>query len=52
MCGKPTVHEVRPFCSTLCQSRDLLSWAGEGYVLPGDSPLDGLLQPGDDADKA
>ena len=51
MCGKPSVYEVRPFCSSLCQSKDLLPWAGEGYKLPGDAPIDGLIQPDDDADQ-
>ncbi|MEM6832206.1 MAG: DNA gyrase inhibitor YacG [Pseudomonadota bacterium] len=51
MCGKPSVYEVRPFCSSLCQSKDLLTWAGEGYKLPGDAPIDGLIQPDDDADQ-
>lgn len=51
LCGKPAVHEVRPFCSSLCQAKDLLTWAAEGYVLPGDRPIDGLSQPDDIADQ-
>jgi hypothetical protein len=51
LCGKPTVHDVRPFCSSLCQAKDLLTWAAEGYVLPSDTPIDGLTQPDDSADQ-
>ncbi|MEM6681607.1 MAG: DNA gyrase inhibitor YacG [Pseudomonadota bacterium] len=50
LCGKPAVYEVRPFCSTRCQSRDLLSWARGGYVLPGDAPLEGIGGVDDDMD--
>ena len=35
ICGKPTVEERRPFCSTRCANIDLGKWLGEGYVLPG-----------------
>jgi len=50
LCGKPTVQDVRPFCSSRCQAKDLLTWAAEGYVLPGDAPVEGIGQPGGDAD--
>jgi endogenous inhibitor of DNA gyrase (YacG/DUF329 family) len=39
LCGKPQVDEHAPFCSRGCKSRDLLTWLGEGYRIPG-SPAD------------
>lgn len=37
LCGKTASAEHRPFCSRGCANRDLLSWLGEAYVLPGES---------------
>lgn len=33
-CGKPVVHECRPFCSTRCANLDLGRWLNEEYRLP------------------
>jgi hypothetical protein len=35
LCGKPEQDEYAPFCSRGCKDRDLLSWLGEGYRVPG-----------------
>ena len=34
-CGKPSVHDHRPFCSARCQQVDLGNWASGTYVIPG-----------------
>ncbi len=33
ICGKPAVHEHRPFCSRRCADIDLARWLGGGYVI-------------------
>ncbi len=33
ICGKPTVHEHRPFCSRRCADIDLARWLGGGYAI-------------------
>jgi endogenous inhibitor of DNA gyrase (YacG/DUF329 family) len=35
ICGKPTVHAIRPFCSARCADIDLGRWVGGGYVIAG-----------------
>lgn len=37
LCGAPEAPEHAPFCSRGCKDRDLLSWLGEGYRIPGPS---------------
>jgi len=34
ICGKPTVHEFRPFCSKRCKDVDLHRWLGGRYAIP------------------
>jgi endogenous inhibitor of DNA gyrase (YacG/DUF329 family) len=36
ICGKPTVPEHKPFCSSRCARIDLGRWLGEVYRIPGD----------------
>ena len=33
LCGKPTAHDVRPFCSRGCRDRDLNAWFDEDYKI-------------------
>lgn len=35
ICGKPTVHAVRPFCSARCADIDLGRWVSGAYVIAG-----------------
>lgn len=35
ICGKPTVHAVRPFCSRHCADIDLGRWVSGAYVIAG-----------------
>lgn len=35
ICGKPTLHAVRPFCSRRCADIDLARWASGTYVIAG-----------------
>jgi endogenous inhibitor of DNA gyrase (YacG/DUF329 family) len=35
ICGKPTVHAVRPFCSSRCADIDLGRWVSGAYVITG-----------------
>jgi endogenous inhibitor of DNA gyrase (YacG/DUF329 family) len=35
ICGKPTVHAIRPFCSVRCADIDLGRWVGGAYVITG-----------------
>lgn len=35
ICGKPTVHAIRPFCSARCADIDLGRWVGGAYVITG-----------------
>lgn len=43
VCGKPTEHRFRPFCSARCADIDLGRWFTEGYAVAGkpDAPEDG-----------
>lgn len=34
LCGKPAAPAQMPFCSRLCQDRDLLQWLNEAYRVP------------------
>ena len=34
ICGKPTVHAHRPFCSKRCAEVDLGRWLKGGYAVP------------------
>ncbi|HXM31701.1 MAG TPA: DNA gyrase inhibitor YacG [Xanthobacteraceae bacterium] len=34
MCGKPAVHEFRPFCSKRCADIDLHRWLAGVYAIP------------------
>ena len=44
ICGKPTVHEHRPFCSKRCAEVDLGRWLKGAYAVPGE-PI-GKVEPG------
>ena len=34
LCGSKTDVDYKPFCSSLCKDRDLLSWLNEDYKIP------------------
>jgi uncharacterized protein len=34
ICGKPAVHEFRPFCSKRCADIDLHRWLAGVYAIP------------------
>jgi len=34
ICGRPAVHETRPFCSKRCKDVDLHRWLGGHYAIP------------------
>ncbi len=34
ICGKPTVHAFRPFCSGRCADADLQRWLSGRYLIP------------------
>ena len=34
ICGRPTVPELRPFCSQRCRDQDLLNWLSGRYAVP------------------
>lgn len=36
ICGKPSVLEVRPFCSKRCADIDLHRWLGGVYAVPAE----------------
>ena len=38
ICGRPRVHEYRPFCSARCRDVDLGRWFGEAYRVPAVDP--------------
>lgn len=40
ICGAPTVHEYRPFCSRRCADVDLSRWLRGAYVIPAQSADD------------
>lgn len=35
ICGSPTEHAYRPFCSSRCANVDLSRWLGGRYVIEG-----------------
>ena len=45
ICGRPRVHQYRPFCSARCRDVDLGRWFNEAYAVPAARPGD------DDEDK-
>ncbi|MFT8676659.1 MAG: DNA gyrase inhibitor YacG [Acetobacter sp.] len=40
VCGQPTAHETRPFCSRRCADVDLGRWFSGAYRLPGEPALE------------
>ena len=38
ICGRPRMHEYRPFCSARCRDVDLGRWFGEVYTVPAVEP--------------
>jgi len=36
ICGKPQVHDYRPFCSKHCADIDLGRWLDGRYTVPGE----------------
>jgi len=36
ICGQPSRHETRPFCSQRCADRDLARWLGGAYRIPSE----------------
>ena len=36
ICGAPTEHNYRPFCSRRCADVDLSRWLRGAYAIPGD----------------
>jgi hypothetical protein len=34
ICGRPSLAELRPFCSKRCKDEDLSRWLGGGYRIP------------------
>ncbi len=48
ICGKPTEHDYRPFCSRRCADVDLNRWLAGVYAIPGrpDDEEDGTVADG------
>ncbi len=48
ICGKPTEHAYRPFCSRRCADVDLNRWLSGVYAIPGrpDDEEDGAAADG------
>ena len=40
ICARPTVDDVKPFCSKRCADVDLAKWLGGHYAIPSDDPDD------------
>jgi uncharacterized protein len=38
ICGRPRLHQYRPFCSARCRDVDLARWFGEAYTVPAVEP--------------
>lgn len=38
ICGRPSIIEMRPFCSKRCGDVDLSRWLGEVYRVPSTEP--------------
>ena len=45
ICGKPPVHDYRPFCSARCKEIDLGRWLGETYRIPTEDRREGENPP-------
>lgn len=46
ICGKPQVHDARPFCSKRCADIDLGRWLGGRYAIPSEEvPESGPEEP-------
>lgn len=55
VCRRPTdwagPHaETKPFCSATCRHRDLLSWLGGGYAIPGEPIESTMMQTDQDTE--
>ena len=48
VCKKEAVSDYAPFCSKRCADLDLGKWLDGNYVLPGQSPLEGIGEEGDE----
>jgi endogenous inhibitor of DNA gyrase (YacG/DUF329 family) len=48
ICGKPSAHETRPFCSKRCADVDLHRWLSGTYAVPvvEDEDEDGMMGEG------
>lgn len=42
MCGKPTLKDMRPFCSKRCADIDLAEWLNESYAIASQRPEDAV----------
>lgn len=51
ICGRPSIVEMRPFCSKHCADIDLGRWLGEVYRLPASEELPTADDP-DDPEKS
>jgi uncharacterized protein len=51
ICGKPTAHEYRPFCSRRCADVDLSRWLRGAYAIPDEAEDEDGEQPEPPADK-
>jgi endogenous inhibitor of DNA gyrase (YacG/DUF329 family) len=40
ICLKPTLEEMRPFCSKRCADVDLARWFNGSYAVPSSEPVD------------
>ncbi len=47
ICGKPRVHDYRPFCSKHCADIDLGSWLDGRYAVPGEAVAKNESEPED-----
>jgi endogenous inhibitor of DNA gyrase (YacG/DUF329 family) len=49
-CGKPSVRDTYPFCSSRCKAVDLNRWLSGSYVIPGREDEDESDSPRPDRD--
>ena len=49
-CKKPSSARYKPFCSKRCADLDLGRWLDGDYVLPGNTPIEGLRKPDETED--
>ena len=40
ICGKPSVEQYKPFCSSRCADIDLHRWLSGAYAIPGNADDD------------